>query len=233
MALFLSTPESAPSAAAFKQSLDFESPIPTSLSLSLQLEEGIEAAAGAKRSDENTSTNTTNSDNSRSNVHDSCHHTPITVFLDGYDDENKTPLAPLVDLTASPSPVAAIPSSAEKRQTELEESEQLAWQLMQEESMSAYEMQVEYMRSNPELFSEEEVTALNMILQESQQEDRHGAHHNHREREEGEDDRSFDDENDEEEEGEGDGDDSADWTYERLLEIGALAGGQLASATTS
>jgi hypothetical protein len=100
-------------------------------------------------------------------------------------------------------------SSADRRQKELEESEMLAWQLMQEESMQAYEMQVDYMRNNPDLFSEEEIAALNTVLEENRTESQQG--HGVVQGEE-----------EEEEEGE---EDSSEWTYERLLELGQLVGG--------
>lgn len=95
--------------------------------------------------------------------------------------------------------------SSEKRQREQEESERLAWQLMQEESMNAYQMQVDYMRANPELFAEEDLAALGAVLQESQQQQP--------EEDEGE----YDD--DEEVE-----DNSQEWTYEQLLELGHTIG---------
>ena len=92
-------------------------------------------------------------------------------------------------------------SSTEKRLKEQEESERLAWQLMQEESMNAYQMQVDYMRANPELFSEEDMAALGAVLQEPHQ-------------------------NDDEEDDEVEEDDSAEWTYEQLLELGQSIGGR-------
>jgi hypothetical protein len=99
-----------------------------------------------------------------------------------------------------------IPTTEERIRNEIEESERLAWQLMEEESMRAYEMQIEFMRNNPDLFSQEEIQALNSVLQENVvQEDG----------EEGE----------EEEEGEGDEEDEDAWSYDRLLEIARVVGG--------
>jgi hypothetical protein len=97
-------------------------------------------------------------------------------------------------------------SSADRRRQEMEESERLAWQLMEEESMRAYEMQLDYMRSHPELFSEEEVQALNSVLQENVAVD------------------------EDIEEGEGEIEDeegnSGTWSYDQLLEIARVVGGK-------
>jgi hypothetical protein len=96
-------------------------------------------------------------------------------------------------------------ASDDRRRQEIEESERLAWQLMEEESMRAYEMQLEYMRSNPELFSEEEVQALNSVLQEN-------VGGNDEEIEEGE-------------EEQGEEGNSGTWSYDQLLEIARVVGG--------
>lgn len=130
--------------------------------------------------------------------------TPILIDL---IDENSVHniLTPIAADHSSKVNTPAI-SSAERRMKELEESEILAWQLMQEESMQAYELQVEYMRNNPELFSEEEMAALNTVLEENRAESQVISGSGH------------DEENVEE-------DDSSEWTYERLLELGQLVGG--------
>jgi hypothetical protein len=92
------------------------------------------------------------------------------------------------------------PNTEERVRNEMEESERLAWQLMEEESMRAYEMQVEFMRNNPGLFSEEEIQALNSVLQENVAEE-------------------------EEEEGEEEEESEDAWSYDRLLEIARVVGG--------
>ena len=84
--------------------------------------------------------------------------TPVsrpTLLSDENSDSNMpTPVINLDDKLASPgtpapsaeseSEAIEVVSSEEKRRQELEESERLAWQLMQEESMSAYEMQASH-----------------------------------------------------------------------------------------
>lgn len=94
-------------------------------------------------------------------------------FTTDEDNSFSLPLPPSVCSHSSPIPAVATPpppvtaeDSEQARLRELEESERLAWQLMQEESTNAYEMQLEFMRNNPSLFSNEEVEALNMILQQ-------------------------------------------------------------------
>jgi hypothetical protein len=122
------------------------------------------------------------------------------------------------DTECSDSPTAPPPtdmSSAEKRQQEQDESERLAWQLMEEESMNAYQMQVDYMRANPDLFSEDDLRAVGAVLQQQGGggEEESGS--------------EFDDE--EEGEGEEGGvqeDNSQEWTYEQLLELGNTIGGE-------
>lgn len=106
-----------------------------------------------------------------------------------------------------------IPSSVEKRQREIEESERLAWQLMEEESINAYEMQVKYMRDHPELFDEADLSAVGAALQEnvlSPSQNRNA-----------QEDSNYQDDS---ENGDTEDENSADWTYEQLLELGRTIG---------
>mmetsp|Transcript_12298 Transcript_12298/g.18633 ORF Transcript_12298/g.18633 Transcript_12298/m.18633 type:complete len:237 (+) Transcript_12298:70-780(+) len=91
---------------------------------------------------------------------------------------------------------------AEQVQREIEESERLAFQLMEEESMRAYQMQVEYMTANPDLFSQEEMQALNLVLSEQ----------------------GNNDQDEEEVDEDLNSSDASNWTYEQLLEIGQAVG---------
>lgn len=118
-----------------------------------------------------------------------------------------------IDLTSSSTPLKRLSedaeSLAEKRRREEEESENLARQLMEEESINAYQLQIDYMRSNPELFSEEDMAALGVALQESENIPRSSTADEYDEREE---------------DGSEMGDDSREWTYEQLLELGQTIG---------
>ena len=55
-------------------------------------------------------------------------------------------------------------SDEERRLKEEEESERLAWELMQEESMNAYQMQVDYIKANSANMTNEDLEALQSIL---------------------------------------------------------------------
>lgn len=153
---------------------------------------------------------------------------PIDINLGDISSASSTPSSKrVIEIEEDSSTTATSTSatddllcSAEKRQKEQEESERLAWQLMEEESMNAYQMQVDYMRANPDLFSEDDLAAVGAVLQENNNNDIH--HHNQQHQEGSE----YDDEEDEEEgEGEMEEDNSQDWTYEQLLELGQTIGG--------
>ena len=139
------------------------------------------------------------------NIHDIT--SPIEIHLGDMSSTSSTPSKRVLE-----EPSSTDLRSAEKRQKEQEESERLAWQLMEEESMNAYQMQVDYMRANPELFSEDDLAAVGAVLQESnndQQAQQEGS------------------EFDNEEEGDIEEDNSQEWTYEQLLELGQTIGGNI------
>lgn len=130
---------------------------------------------------------------------------------------------PLNDILTTSTRISSSPqiSSDEKRQNELEESERLAWRLMEEESMRAYEMQIEFMRNNPELFSQEELQAFNTLLHENNETDEYQQNNNGNNN--SDDNEENDDNNDNEEDDEQDN--SGAWTYDNLLEIARIVGG--------
>lgn len=98
----------------------------------------------------------------------------------------------------------------ERINREIAESERYAWELMQEESRQAYQMQVDFISQNANQMSEEDRMALEMILQEeqprnastSEQEEAHDA--------------------DNEEANLSDNPDN--WTYDQLLTLGEVLG---------
>jgi hypothetical protein len=100
------------------------------------------------------------------------------------------------------------PPSTEEKRRELEASEHLAWQLMQEESINAYQMQLEYIRSNPDMLTEEEIQSLNLFLNEN-------------EALAGEMNEYLDETPDE-----SDSSDPNMWSYDQLLELGRAVGGK-------
>lgn len=105
-------------------------------------------------------------------------------------------------------------SDSEVKRRELEESERLAWQLMQEESMSAYQMQLDYLKNNIDGMNDEEMRAIESILRESEVVVGVPVAATS-------DDASF-----AEEENESDGEEhsSANWSYEQLLALGEAIG---------
>ncbi len=95
---------------------------------------------------------------------------------------------------------------------------------MEQESLEAHNMQLEYMRENMHLFSDEDVNMLQLALQSN-----HGQQQHQSSREEGDD--SFASENgasDEEGEQPGaNGEEEEGWSYEQLLSLGQALGGNI------
>ncbi len=86
-------------------------------------------------------------------------------------------------------------------------------QLMEQESLDAYNIQLEYMKNNMHLFSEEDVQVLQLTLQSNV-----AQNDNEQDRD------SFAPEEDEEEES-GGAEEDDNWSYEQLLSIGQALGG--------
>ena len=124
--------------------------------------------------------------------------------------------ADVCDLTVSPmlTPIAeshaiAAPSNSEPTEEDIqkmnEESERLAWELMQQESIDAYNFQVEFMRENSAAMDPADLAALEKAMAEERM-----AIASPEELEEGE---------------EIEEEDSENWSYDRLLELGEQVGG--------
>jgi hypothetical protein len=111
--------------------------------------------------------------------------------------------------------IEATETDEERLQREMEESERFAWELMREESESAYQQQMEFMQQNATQMSSDDFAAVQQLLNESHQYDiavYQGAVQQPQEA----------DNNGEEEEEEAD--ESEEWDYERLLELGQAIG---------
>ena len=96
----------------------------------------------------------------------------------------------------------------DKQRRELEESERLAWEIMQQEEQQYYQQQVEYMRQNSETISAEDLAAIQQIVNEptvrfQQNGDEEG------------------DESDEEGE---EGEEEENWDYDQLIALGQAIG---------
>ena len=108
----------------------------------------------------------------------------------------------------------------QKEQQELEESEKLAWELMQQESYAAYEMQVNFMRENANDMSEEDRLALELILSQ----DASGVPTMNRAGNEEDGEQQEDGNAEEEEEEEEEGADIDEMNYDQLLLLGEQMG---------
>ena len=122
-------------------------------------------------------------------------------------------------------------SEADRVRQEMEESERLCWEMMQQESMEAYNMQVNFMRENAEEMSSEDREALELILQQEAQPfaatEAHatGGDAANGAEEGGEDQASDYDDDDDEEGGRGGLDqNSENWSYDQLLALGEAIG---------
>jgi len=150
----------------------------------------------------------------------------IINIMDGIDEEevahSPIPIALTTDSAeeGESTPKETELSEAEKKRREEEESERLAWELMRQDQNELYQIQLEYMRSQAEGMSEEDMHALELVLQEAtgMVPGYHEGGAEEYEGEEGE---------EEEEEEETDEEDPNQWDYERLLELGNVLGGQI------
>lgn len=97
-----------------------------------------------------------------------------------------------------------------QREREERESQELIWQLMRQEQMDLYEMQLQYMQNVTEGLSEEDRRALEEAMQENNQLVQNI--------------QSYEEAEEEEEEVEEGEEDEENWDYERLLELGQALG---------
>ena len=103
----------------------------------------------------------------------------------------------------------------QRRQRECDESESLAWEMMREESMTAYRMQMDFMSSSSNEMSAEDREAVQLAM---------GGYDNGTSNEEVNDEVVEEGEG-EEEEDENQDSDVSQWDYDRLLALGEIIGG--------
>lgn len=109
---------------------------------------------------------------------------------------------------------STVDETAEQRQQrECDESELLAWEMMREESMTAYRMQMDFMSSSSNEMSAEDREAVQLAM---------GGYDNGTSNEEIDDEVA---EEGEEEEDENQDSDVSQWDYDRLLALGEIIGG--------
>ena len=136
---------------------------------------------------------------------------PANMFDLTADSPEKEPIAAASSSAVEPSAssscgresASAGPSEEDIRKMN-EESERLAWELMQQESLEAYNYQVEFMRENSAGMDPADLAALQQAMEEERR--------NIAPQEQ---------EGDEDEEQ----DNSEEWTYDRLLALGEAVGG--------
>ena len=114
-------------------------------------------------------------------------------------------------------------SSAEKRQRENEESERLVWELMRQESMEAYRIQMEYMRENAHEINTEDLSMIELLMNEQRVAEEADQRQNEVEVEGGKE----EDEEGADPDGDNDTSDIDRWDYDRLLELGNTIGGKI------
>lgn len=111
------------------------------------------------------------------------------------------------------SPAVSVETMAERQRRETEESEQLVWEMMREESITAYRMQMEFINSSSNTMSAEDLEAIQMAMRDGDA---------FISNEEIEADRDGDEENDQDENQDSDVD---AWDYDRLLALEDVMGG--------
>jgi hypothetical protein len=153
---------------------------------------------------------------------------PIAVSDSAAESGTESMASPEASTSSS-----AGPSSEEVRR-QLEESERLAWELMQQDSLEAFNMQLEFIRQNSAGMEEADLRALTQAMEEERTAHemmvrraeatarRAVSDEAEREGEEGGEEAGDGEELEEQEE-----DDSANWTYDQLLALGEAVGGKL------
>lgn len=120
----------------------------------------------------------------------------------------------VVDVT----PVATEETPQERMEREERESQELAWQLMQQDNLDMYNMQLQFMQQNAGDMSEEDLRVMQELMNESNQQVLPTASGTGEENEE---------DGEEEEGDELNESDSSNWDYERLLQLGQQLGGNV------
>lgn len=157
-----------------------------------------------------TPTNTINDDN-KVNNNDISSEDDITPIINDNDNEdtnndNENDNNNDVEKEGEPEQEETL---QEKERRELEESERLAWELMQQEEQHYYQQQVEYMRQNSETMSAEDLAAIQQIVNEP------AIRFQQNNGEDGEENEEDGEEGDEEEE---------NWDYDQLIALGQAIG---------
>jgi hypothetical protein len=141
---------------------------------------------------------------------------PSEFIGDGDEDESESSFR-LRQSLQNHSPSSPTESAEDKQRRETEESEQLAWAMMREESMTAYRMQMEFINSAGNEMSAEDLDAIQMAMGGGDA----LAHDGERDGQDG------GNEEESEDRDENQDSDIDQWDYDRLLALGDVIGGKL------
>lgn len=112
-------------------------------------------------------------------------------------------------------PASAIETTAERQRRETQESEQLAWEMMREESISAYRMQLDFINSISNTMSADDLEAIQMAMRDGDAFNTDAVIEADRD----------DGEEDDQDQGENQDSDVDAWDYDRLLALEDIMGG--------
>jgi hypothetical protein len=147
---------------------------------------------------------------------------PTEAIGHGDEDESESS-SRLHQSLQNHTPSSPTESAEEKQRRETEESEQLAWAMMREESMSAYRMQMEFINSTGNEMSAEDLDAIQMAMGGGDA----LAHDGEGDGQDGGQDGGNDEESEDRDENQDS--DIDQWDYDRLLALGDVIGGKLRS----
>ena len=136
--------------------------------------------------------------------------------LESLNDSSINPLEANISVLEEENTSAPEETTEERIAREERESQELAWQLMQEDNMEVYNMQMQFMQENAGQISEEDMALIESMIRESGQPQMVAAPIV----------AAVQDDEEEEEGDELNESDSSNWDYERLLQLGQQIGGQ-------
>lgn len=136
--------------------------------------------------------------------------------LESLNDSSINPLEANISVLEEENNAVQEETTQERIAREERESQELAWQLMQEDNMEVYNMQMQFMQENAGQMSEEDMALIESMIRESGQPQMVAAPIV----------AAVQDDEEEEEGDELNESDSSNWDYERLLQLGQQIGGE-------
>jgi len=158
-----------------------------------------------------------------------------SVITDNAADNGTEEVLSMVEASTTQQDISSDETNEERNKREQRESEILAWEMLRQESIELYQMQVDFMRENAGAMSEADMNALQMAINESGRPDMYyssqinNANNLTQDNDDDADDASDDGNDQSTESSEADIDEIEDpdnWDYERLLALGQVLGGR-------